>query len=319
MQTSPCPPGPSPTPPSLPAAPVVPIHPRFQRLPPPVIVIGPHRSGTSVTAAMLAELGVFMGVQSLPHPDPAAAGRAAAIVPPDLHEAAEFYLLNERLLRKAGAAWDRIEPFLERRDEREFAAAAARLLARETGASLRTGFLAPLPPNYNGPWGWKDPRTSLTLPFWLALFPQARVVHVRRDPEAVADSLYRRAHEWQESAPPPPPFDVRLRFLLDDPLALLRAVGRRAGVLPRPAGAGGDPCRDREYARALARRYAEEAQRLAPLAAAVLEVEYDDLLRDPAAAAARMAEFAVGSADGERLARAAALVRPRRTAAEPPG
>jgi hypothetical protein len=32
----------------------------------------------------------------------------------------------------------------------------------------------------SGPWGWKDPRNSLTLPFWLQVFPGARVLIVHR-------------------------------------------------------------------------------------------------------------------------------------------
>src|SRR4051794_13631081 len=37
------------------------IHPGFRRLSPPVIVIGMHRSGTSLVAGMLSVLGVFIG------------------------------------------------------------------------------------------------------------------------------------------------------------------------------------------------------------------------------------------------------------------
>ncbi|HTE20391.1 MAG TPA: hypothetical protein VK689_18660, partial [Armatimonadota bacterium] len=37
------------------------VHPAFRRLPPPLIVLGMHRSGTSVVAGILARLGVYMG------------------------------------------------------------------------------------------------------------------------------------------------------------------------------------------------------------------------------------------------------------------
>jgi hypothetical protein len=42
------------------------------------------------------------------------------------------------------------------------------------------------------PWAWKDPRTSLTLPFWLPLLPDLRVVVCVRDPLSVARSLEAR-------------------------------------------------------------------------------------------------------------------------------
>ena len=42
------------------------------------------------------------------------------------------------------------------------------------------------------PWGWKDPRTSLTLPFWRSAFGPLRTVVVVRNPLEVVTSLYRR-------------------------------------------------------------------------------------------------------------------------------
>ena len=41
-------------------------------------------------------------------------------------------------------------------------------------------------------WGWKDPRTTYTLPFWLRLFPDARVIHIYRNGIPVAASLRAR-------------------------------------------------------------------------------------------------------------------------------
>lgn len=41
-------------------------------------------------------------------------------------------------------------------------------------------------------WGWKDPRNTFTLEMWLAKFPEAKVIHLIRDREAVVASLQRR-------------------------------------------------------------------------------------------------------------------------------
>ena len=41
-------------------------------------------------------------------------------------------------------------------------------------------------------WGWKDPRTTLFLDFWLEQIPQAKYVFVYRSPWEVVDSLFRR-------------------------------------------------------------------------------------------------------------------------------
>ena len=44
-------------------------------------------------------------------------------------------------------------------------------------------------------WGWKDPRTCLTLPFWLSLVPDLRIVLCLRNPLEIALSLSRGDHE----------------------------------------------------------------------------------------------------------------------------
>jgi hypothetical protein len=61
---------------------------------------------------------------------------------------------------------------------------------------VRTRTLAAL----EEPWGWKDPRTTITLPFWLALFPDARVIHLVRNGIDVAESLYQRQLQGQSLA-----------------------------------------------------------------------------------------------------------------------
>src|SRR5262249_29425731 len=41
-------------------------------------------------------------------------------------------------------------------------------------------------------WGWKDPRSSLTLPFWRSVLPDLKVVTCVRNPLDVASSLHHR-------------------------------------------------------------------------------------------------------------------------------
>lgn len=43
-------------------------------------------------------------------------------------------------------------------------------------------------------WGWKDPRNSLTLPFWNALLPDLKVLVCLRHPQEVARSMRERLH-----------------------------------------------------------------------------------------------------------------------------
>jgi hypothetical protein len=283
------------------------IHPVFHSLPPPLIVIGMHRSGTSLVAAMLEVLGVFMGPE----------GRLEAREQPGCPreqrwlngyaESVDFRNLNDRVLGRVGATWHQIVPFLERRDRSEFAGSSVALLQWATFGCLRSRYLRPLPREFRGPWGWKDPRNSLTLPYWLRLFPRARILHVRRDPEAVLDSLQRRAQIWSRSPRPPLPWPQRARTWALHPMATLHRARRRWGTHP---AAGSDPCLDRDYCRLLSRQYVDECLRNSRSGDGFLEVTYEGILEDPLSAAGALAQFAGCSPAGDRLIRAAEIVRP---------
>ncbi len=280
------------------------IHPRFRGLPPPVIVIGVHRSGTSVVAQLLAALGVYLGAPEGIRPLDPGGGYALGWN----GEAAGFYRLNERLLQRAGARWDRVGPFLRRRDAEEFAGTAVRLLQLGTIWPLARDFLGPLPGKFAGPWGWKDPRNSLTLPYWLRLFPSARIIHVRRDAEAVARSLHRRAHDWRAHPPSPASRGQRLRAALEDPWAAAGAFTRRITRATR-VGAP-DPCLEADYCRRLTQQYLQQCFRVRGGGACYLELSYEALLQDPLAGVGELARFSGLDVLPERLRRATALVRP---------
>ena len=142
---------------------------------PGVIVTGMHRSGTSATTRVLSLLGLHLC-------------RADDLVPaspanPDGHwESATLVRLNDALLHAAGAAW-----WVPPRPGVAWIEDAA-IRARLPRAAAAFAAVHP-----EAPWVWKDPRTSLTLPFWLeALDARPVVVMCLRDPVAVARSLVAR-------------------------------------------------------------------------------------------------------------------------------
>lgn len=279
------------------------MHPRFRQLPPPVIVIGMHRSGTSLVAAILARLGVQLGADSqilgMPGIDD------AALIHSGYGESAAFRECNEALLHAAGATWDRPEPYLEAGPG---STSEALRLAVATHTSLR-GFFGPSRSRKDSPWGWKDPRTSLTLPAWLELFPTARVLHVRRAPEGAARSLVHRAaqeHARAQTAPPLPPAE-RLRWWLRHPAQAGRRAIRR--ILGNPVRPELEPCADLEYGIRLAELYQVACERHRELASMWLEVRYEDLLADPLGSTRRVADFCTPGAQAEQVVRAAELVR----------
>jgi hypothetical protein len=140
-----------------------------------VCVLGMHRSGTSVIARILNLLGVDLGpehhlLDAVPYN------------PKGLWEHRFFVELNDQILAKLGGncvdlpafrpGWEK-GPGLEDLRQR------ARRLIRDDFAGAET-------------WGWKDPRTCLTLPFWQQLLPPMRYVLSLRNPLDVARSLERR-------------------------------------------------------------------------------------------------------------------------------
>ena len=53
--------------------------------------------------------------------------------------------------------------------------------------------------NINFPWGWKDPRNSFTLKIWRQIYPNAKVIHIHRNPVDVANSLKKRSLAQEKS------------------------------------------------------------------------------------------------------------------------
>ncbi len=142
----------------------------------PVCVLGFGRSGTSLTMRLLHLLGVDIG----PQEDLLAPGEADN--PRGYWEPGWMVELNDEILAKLGTVWWRPLPAAsgwERSpDFDELRERASRLLKEKFGA-------APL-------WGWKDPRTTLTLPFWKELVPDAKYVICLRSPADAISSIQRR-------------------------------------------------------------------------------------------------------------------------------
>lgn len=136
-----------------------------------VCILGMHRSGTSAMARLVNLLGVDLGPESAMDP-------AKADNPTGFWENLAFRELNDRLLEHFGGSWREpptFDPGWELRcDLKVLRKEAGELIERFKGASA---------------WGWKDPRTALTLPFWRGLVPSLRVVICMRNPLSVAASL----------------------------------------------------------------------------------------------------------------------------------
>lgn len=238
----------------------------------PLIVIGMHRSGTSLVARLLSEAGVHMGADCTQH-----------------HESGFFRELNKAVFRAAHADWDwplATAPALDdealRRNLVSHLSEAC--TSKEARAFLGRRFGHADLATQEGPWGWKDPRNTCTLPLWREVFPSARVVNVYRNGIDVAASLVARERQ-------------------------------RAGRLGNPIRSS--RCLQPDLAFQLWTEYVETSlqvtQDLDP--AQVRDVRYERLVAQPEKSVIELLEFVGVDVNGARLAPLLALVDPKR--AEP--
>ncbi len=240
----------------------------------PVLLLGMHRSGTTLLAKMLAELGMHLGRNLEMH-----------------HESIFILDANDWLLQRAHGAWDDPRPLRYVLEREETIAVLARELERRVKslAFLRRyvgpGRVRAFMSNEPLLWGWKDPRTTATWPLWLSVFPRAKAITVHRNGIDVAASLWRRARKELTSK-------ESERYLLD----------------PHLNRFGSPRCLELSRAFALWEDYLDlhhwNCQRFE---LPELVLCYEDLLEKPADALARVVDFLGLKTGPEGIAKAAAL------------
>jgi len=140
-----------------------------------VCIIGMHRSGTSMVARLLHLCGLYLGPED-------------QLVPPGDGNPTGFWEnramdeVNEAVLAHLSGGWDFLLPPMPVGWEADPGLERLRHRAAEIIKSL----------SRKEPWGWKDPRASITLPFWKALIPDLKIVVCLRDPVEVVRSLHKR-------------------------------------------------------------------------------------------------------------------------------
>jgi GT2 family glycosyltransferase len=139
-----------------------------------ICIAGAHRSGTSMLTRLLHACGLYLGPKDALMPP-------QADNPDGFWEHLGFVALNDELLAALGGAWD-LPPKLSG----NFSEAPRIDSLRMKGRLLIEGF------GSADVWGWKDPRNSLTLPFWQDLIPELKTLIMVRNPLEVAYSMRKR-------------------------------------------------------------------------------------------------------------------------------
>jgi hypothetical protein len=140
----------------------------------PICIAGMHRAGTSMVARLLEGSGLDLG-------GPANFAPPAPDNRDGYWEDLRLVALNDRILDRFQGAWDH-PPILPKGWE---ASAAVEPERRDASALAQTR---------SEPWGWKDPRNSLTVPFWRRCSPGSGSIVCLRNPLEVADSLRARGY-----------------------------------------------------------------------------------------------------------------------------
>ena len=137
-----------------------------------ICIIGMHRSGTSMVARLLNLCGLDLGPSE------------QFLKPNEYNPLGYFeneilsYKINDALLAHLGASWDN-PPLVAEGWEHD---PSLEPIVHEAKSVLKTF-------SKHSHWGWKDPRTTVLLPFWKSLIPNLRFVICVRNPLEVAASL----------------------------------------------------------------------------------------------------------------------------------
>jgi len=257
----------------------------------PIILLGMHRSGTSMIAGMLEELGLFMGA----HKD-------------RNNEALLFMKLNDWLMEQNSCSWDNprsFSSFLENEDVRSLTIGQIHgiLQSRYMMSYLGKEYFPQRSSSMqlDFPWAWKDPRATFTLPFWLEVFPGARIIHIFRNGIDVANSLKTRHENYLQrnmKKLKTGKYLPKYRFWKK---MKLRSVGDSMR------------CSSLEGGFSLWEEHIEEARRhVAAMGVDALEICYEDFIADPVAHLEKMAIFCNLQPEEEQLNRVAKRINRNR-------
>jgi hypothetical protein len=257
----------------------------MNELPSPIIIVGMHRSGTTMLIRVLEAAGLFAGLTG------------------DNHEAVFFYRIDQWLMEQSGATWENPEPtryLLENKEVRRMATDyIARYLIKSPRVTSFLGWKDYLRYrsvfNLPMPWGWKCPLATYTLPIWLDVFPTAKVIHIYRHGVDVANSLRKRALNDLKRTP---------RQELYYKFPFLHWMKPKVGGF-----VAGMRCATLDGAFSLWEEYLSEARsQTQKLGNRATEVRYEDFLSEPNRGLKQLTQFCSLTVSDDKLEKATAQI-----------
>lgn len=153
----------------------------------PLIIVGMHRSGTTMLSEILEHFGMFMGAKK------------------EINNESVFFIkINDWIMRQINASWDL--PYNFNFITPTIIDKLAKAVTKQLHSFKRIEFLGFEKylkykdlRNLDFPWGWKDPRTTFTIDVWAKIFPNPKIIHIYRNPIDVAYSLKKREEELDKT------------------------------------------------------------------------------------------------------------------------
>lgn len=152
----------------------------------PVIIIGMHRSGTTMLTRILEKTGLFMGHYK------------------DENDESFFFVnFNKWMMKNANSSWD--NPYCFNFINDNFKSHIKRVYDKRQKSLFAIKYLGfkdywkyKAINNIDFRWGWKDPRNTFTIDIWKEIYPKAKILHIYRNPVDVANSLKVRSMEIED-------------------------------------------------------------------------------------------------------------------------
>lgn len=223
----------------------------------PIVLLGMHRSGTSMLAKLLDDFGLFTGNQK-----------------DENDEAVFFKQINDWLLTQCGGRWDMphaINHLWRNKNILDWNECYVRYLLNSPRSIMYLGLRKYIATRgidrLKIPWGWKDPRNTFTLPFWTRLFPELKVIYIERHGVDVANSLRVRSQKGMEI--------IGKTYLKYRMLTIIHP--KRGGFLESPR------CASIDGGFSLWREYVDQAEQVLGTLSLhrVLKLRYEQLLLNP--------------------------------------
>lgn len=135
----------------------------------PVIILGMHRSGTTMITKMLENLGLFVGAEKEVNNEALFFWKINNWIF-DLHTAASEKPHNLRYKNPGceKVILESLEHFILSDKRKEYLGKHSSVFR-----SIK---------DVNFPYGWKDPKNTFTIDFWSAVFPNPKIIHIYRNP-----------------------------------------------------------------------------------------------------------------------------------------